>query len=195
MIPTIPARLRTTLLALPLALSALAASTPSLLFNGKDLSGWHPMHQARFEARNQTLVLAGGTGWLRSDREVGDFILDVELRPTTERYDSGLLFRAGLEGKPWPSEGWQINLRRDMWGALVKGHTRVAPSPVEGPDIEDDTPWSHFHLEVRGSKASLDLNGKRLWETDTIDRPRGFLGIQAEERAFEFRNLRLQTLD
>lgn len=165
------------------------------LFNGKDLAGWAPVHEVKFEAQEGELRLLRGTGWLRTEKEYGDFILEVELRPLVERYDSGLFFRVGLDGKPWPTDGWQINLRRDMWGALVRGFKKVAASSAEGPDIEDTTPWTKLHLEVRGTKATLDVDGKRVWEYDQIDRARGYLGIQAEDRAFAFRGWRLQSLD
>lgn len=164
------------------------------LFNGKDLTGWRAVHDAKFEANNGNLRLVGGMGWLRTDQEYRDFILDVEVRPLVERYDSGLFFRVGLDGKPWPTDGWQINLRRDMWGALVRGTQRILPATGEGPDIEEETPWSKFRLEVRGVRAVLELNGKKVWETDKIDRMSGYLGIQAEERSFEFRNFRIRTL-
>jgi hypothetical protein len=165
------------------------------LFNGRDLSGWTVVHDARFEAVEGNLHLVRGAGWLRSNEEYGNFILEVEIRPRVERYDSGLFFRAGLDGKPWPADAWQVNLRRDMWGALVKGFSKVIGSTMEGPDIEENTPWSKFHLEVRGPKAVLHVNGLKAWETDKIDRARGYIGIQAEDREFEFRNFRLQVLD
>lgn len=174
---------------------AISAVAPESLFNGKDLSGWVPMHGVQFEAQDGALRLVRGTGWLRTEKEYGDFVLEMELRPLVERYDSGLYFRAGVDGKPWPTDSWQVNLRRDMWGALVKGFSRVIPSSVEGPDVEETGPWTKIRLEVRGTKATLDLDGKRLWETEKIDRPRGHIGIQAEERAFDFRNLRIEVLD
>lgn len=180
--------------ALTSAFAAFAADWQPI-FSGKDLTGWAPVHDVKFEAKDGVLKLVRGTGWLRTEKEYGDFLLEVELRPLVERYDSGLFFRVGLDGKPWPTDGWQINLRRDMWGALVKGYTKILPSPVEGPDIDDDaTPWTKLHLEVRGTKASLDLDGKRIWATDKIDRAKGYLGIQAEERVFEFRNFRVREL-
>ena len=175
------------------ALAALAADWQPI-FNGKDLTGWAPVQDVKFEAKDGVMKLVRGTGWLRTEKEYGDFMLEVELRPLVERYDSGLFFRVGLDGKPWPTDGWQINLRRDMWGALVRGYTKILPSTAEGPDIEDDTPWTKLHLEVRGSKASLDLDGKRIWATDKIDRAKGYLGIQAEDRVFEFRNFRVREL-
>lgn len=165
------------------------------LFNGRDLVGWSPVHDAVFEARDGELRLVRGTGWLRTEREYGDFILELELRPLVERYDSGLFFRAGLEGKPWPTEAWLVNLRRDLWGTLVRNFKTIHATDLEGPDIEDETPWAKFRLEVRGSRATLTVNGREVWSHDQVTPRRGFLGIQAEDRAFAFRNLRIQALD
>ncbi len=54
--------------------------------------------------------------------------------------------------------------------------------------------WVKFRMEVRGKKITLDVNGERAWEYNELDAPRGYLGIQAENKAFEFRNLRVQEL-
>lgn len=170
-----------------------ADETP--LFNGKDLTGWTHVHEALFDVHEGNLRLVRGMGWLRTDKEYGDFILEVDLRPRVERYDSGLLFRVGLEGKPWPTNAWQVNLRRDMWGALVKDFKRIHGSSVEGPDIEDEMPWTKLRLEVRGNRARLEMDGKLIWETDKIDRSRGYIGIQAEDRVFEFRKFQITELN
>jgi hypothetical protein len=179
-------------------LSVPAATTDAewqSLFNGKDLAGWKAEHGVTFEAADGALRLVKGMGWLRTEKEYGDFILEVELRPRVERYDSGLFFRVGLDGKPWPTDGWQINLRRDKWGTLVRGYKDVLRSEVEGPDVDEDAPWSKFRLEVRGTKATLDVDGKRVWAFESLDRARGYIGIQAEERSFDFRNFRIQGLE
>jgi hypothetical protein len=54
--------------------------------------------------------------------------------------------------------------------------------------------WVKFRLEVRGKKILLDVNGERAWEFNELDAKRGYLGIQAENKAFEFRNLRVLEL-
>lgn len=192
-------RTRTASLALVLVVAllgwgGLSASDWKDVFGGQGLGGWVSMHEARFQPAEGGVQLAGGVGWLRSDREYGDFEFECEVRPRVERYDSGLIFRAGLEGKPWPTEYWLVNLRRDMWGTLVKGTKRVALSTAEGPDIEDETAWTRLKLTVKGAKAALELNGKPAWEFDGIDRARGYVGIQAEERAFDFRKVRIREL-
>jgi hypothetical protein len=54
--------------------------------------------------------------------------------------------------------------------------------------------WVKFHLEVRDRTMILDVDGKRAWQFDQFDQDSGYLGLQAEGRTFEFRNLRIREL-
>ena len=161
------------------------------LFNGKDLTGWVPVHDVNFEVKDGNLQLVRGMGWLRTEKEYGDFILEFECRALVEKYDSGIFFRAGLEGKPWPKDGWQLNLRHDAIGGLVRGFQVVEPAPTARIPVNR---WMKFRLEARGKRAILTIDGEEGWAVEKLDRERGYLGIQAENRAFDFRNLRLQEL-
>jgi len=161
------------------------------LFNGKDLSGWVAVHDVTFEVEQGNLKLIKGMGWLRTAEQYQDFVLELEWRALVKKYDSGLFFRCGLDGKPWPTDGWQINLKYNMLGGLVKGYSPKVPAETE-PIPENQ--WVKMRLEVKGKKVSLVVNGEKAWESDLIDRDRGYIGIQAEDRAFEFRNIRIKTL-
>jgi hypothetical protein len=162
------------------------------LFNGKDLKGLIPVHDVTFEVKDGNLRLVKGMGWLRTEKEYGDFVLDFEWRALEAKYDSGIFFRAGLEGKPWPKDGWQVNLRYDALGGLVKGFRAVVPSENEQMPLNQ---WIKVRLEVKGKKASLFVNDERCWEYSGIDSERGYLGIQAEDKSFDFRNIRIQSLN
>lgn len=161
------------------------------LFNGKDLTGWVPVHDVTFEVKDGNLRLVKCMGWLRTEKQYRDFILEFEWRALVPQYDSGVFLRAGLEGKPWPKDGWQVNLRYDMLGGLVKGYAPVVPAETPRMPLNQ---WVKFRLEVKGRQATLDVDGERAWETDKLDALKGYLGIQAEDKAFDFRNLRLQEL-
>lgn len=161
------------------------------LFNGKDLTGWVGMNNVNFEVKESNLRLVKGMGWLRSEAQFSDFILEVEIRPLEEKYDSGIFFRAGLEGKPWPDKSYQLNLRYDALAGLVKGYQPLVPS--ETARIKVGT-WMKLRLEVRGTKAILDVDGERAWETDKLEAGKGYIGIQAEDKSFDFRNFRIQEI-
>lgn len=161
------------------------------LFNGKDLAGWVVMNDATFEVKDGNLRLVKGMGWLRSDKEYDDFVVEVEWRALEEQYDSGIFFGCGLEGKPWPKQNWQLNLRYNMIGGLVKSSKVMVPAETPKMPINQ---WVKLRLEVKGKKATLDVDGERAWETDLVEGHHGYLGIQAENKAFDFRNFRLQEL-
>lgn len=161
------------------------------LFNGKDLAGWVPMHDVTFEVKDGNLRLVKGMGWLRTEKEYGDFILECEWRALEVDYDSGFFIRCGLEGKPWPSDGWQVNLKSNALGGLVKVSKTVVPAETPRMPLNQ---WVKFRIEARGKKCSLTVNSEQAWESDALDRDRGYIGIQVENKSFDFRNIRLQEI-
>jgi hypothetical protein len=161
------------------------------LFNGKDLSGWAPVHEVTFVVTNGNLRLVNGMGWLRTEKQYADFVLEAEWRALVPAYDSGFFIRAALEGKPWPKDGWQVNLNRNALGGLVKGYKTVVPAETPPMPLNK---WVKFRMEVRGQTLTLDVDGERAWEFKELDAARGYIGIQAEGKAFDFRNIRIQEL-
>jgi hypothetical protein len=162
-----------------------------MLFNGKDLSGWSSVNETDFVVTNGNLRLVKGMGWLRTEKQYTDFILEAEWRALVPEYDSGFFVRAGLEGKPWPNDGWQINLARASLGSLVKGYKTIVPAETPPMPLNQ---WVKFRIEVRGKKITLDVNGERAWEYNQLDLGTGYIGIQAENKAFDFRNVRVLSL-
>jgi hypothetical protein len=159
------------------------------LFNGKDLSGWAGVHDVQFEVKEGNLRLVKGMGWLRTEKAYQDFVLEFECRALEPKYDSGIFIRAGLEGKPWPKDGWQVNLRYDALGGLVKGTRSVVPAENDELPVNQ---WFKVRIEVKGKRIVLHMNGVKSWESQALDAERGYIGIQAENKSFDFRNLRIQ---
>ena len=177
-----------------ICLAGSAAEQPATwesLFNGKDLSGWVPVHDVSFVVTNGNLRLVKGMGWLRTEKQYQNFIFEAEWRALEPAYDSGFFIRAGLEGKPWPNDGWQVNLARAALGGLVKGYKTVVPAETPPMPLNQ---WVKFRIEVRGRRITLDVDGQRAWEFNDLDAPRGYIGIQAENKSFDFRNLRVQEV-
>ena len=161
------------------------------LFNGKDLTGWAQVHEVSFVVTNGNLRLVSGMGWLRTEKQYTNFVLEAEWRALVPQYDSGFFVRAGLEGKPWPNDVWQVNLNRSALGSLVRGFKTVVPAETAPMPLNQ---WVKFRMEVRGPKITLDVDGERAWEFDKLDAGAGYIGIQAEDKAFDFRNIRVQEL-
>ncbi len=176
-----------------IAICVKAADTDGwvTLFNGKDLTGWIPVHDVQCEVKDGCLRIVKGMGWLRSEKEYKDFILELEWRALEEQYDSGVFIRCQKEGKPWPTDGWQINLRYSAIGGLVRGYKNVVPAETPKQPINK---WVKMRIEVKGKKVSLTVNDEPNWEFNELDRDSGFIGIQIEDKKFDFRNIRIKEL-
>ncbi|MBZ0255159.1 DUF1080 domain-containing protein, partial [bacterium] len=136
------------------------------IFNGKDLSGWSGVNETDFGVTDGVMQLKSGMGWLRTDQVYEDFVLEFECKPLVENYDSGMFFRSSLEGKPWPKRGFQVNLKNDNFGTLVRGYQPMIPSEYTPVKVGE---WAKFTLTAKGEDASLKINGDDVWEADFID--------------------------
>jgi hypothetical protein len=190
--------------ALLLTLSALTCATPAPtraedkdqdglepIFNGKDLTGW-VVTGCVTDVEDGALVIKDGNGFVRYDKELTDFVLEVEWKPLREKeYDSGIYFRAPLPtDQPWPDR-YQINLKEGDEGNLIGSKAARSEGLVKHAD------WNAFRLTVRGKTASLEINGKPAWTTDEIEPAKGCIGIQVEVPGggqYQFRNIKLKTL-
>ena len=162
------------------------------IFNGKDLTGWTSTG-AVTAVEDGALVIKDGNGFVRYDKELTDFVLEIEWKPLRDKdYDSGLYFRAGLPNdKPWPDR-YQINLKEGDEGNLI-GSKTARSERLAKPAGE----WNHFKLKVVGKTAELAINGKPAWKTDEIEPAKGYIGIQVEVPGggqYQFRNIRLKRL-
>jgi hypothetical protein len=187
--------------AIVFALLALARVTPGAdrasdgkwvsLFNGKDLSGWVVMNDAKFSVTNGVLHVDRTAGWLRTEKEYTDFVVEAEWRALETNYNSGFYIRPGLVGNPYPTNGWQVNLKQTALGQLLRGKTENQASKTPPFPLNQ---WVTFRMEARGKTLTLDVNGVRAWEFNGLDVERGYIGIQAENKLMEFRNVRVREL-
>ena len=79
------------------------------------------------------LHLEGGKGWLRTEKEYTNFILEGEWRGLATNYNSGFFLRAPLDGKPWATNVWQVNLKQSAIGELLGGSKKVVHSVTLTP--------------------------------------------------------------
>lgn len=160
------------------------------VFNGTNLAGWTPMSGGAFYVTNGVIRAEGGKGWLRTEQAFTNFVLEVEWRGLETNYNSGIFVRAPLDGNPWATNVWQVNLKQSAIGELLEGSIKVVP--VNAPKLPAGE-WIKFRIEARGSELTLDVNGQRAWKFSECTPASGFIGLQAEGKTFEFRNLSVQT--
>ena len=186
--------LRTLAVFISLALTGLAVEpsmTATPLVNGTNLNGWVKMHDGVFLVTNGVIRMEGGRGWLRTERVFTNFIFEVEWRGLETNYNSGIFVRSPIEGDPWATNIWQVNTKQSAIGELLEGSKKIVP--VNAPKIPAGE-WIKFRIEARGNELTLDVDGQHAWKFSEFTPASGCIGLQAEGKSFEFRNLSVRSL-
>jgi hypothetical protein len=181
------------------------AFTP--LFTGT-LDGWTVEHSTRgnFTVRDGLLRVEAPEGWLRSDRQYRDFDLRVVFRFLTDDADSGVFVRASHDatfGRGWPRGSYQVQLRNPLGESPFPpiGHLYRHGMP-DGPLTFDHAdaarlstgtgPWQTLEVELVGDAITARLNGEVLMRATGLSTEPGYVGLQGETGALEFRTLEIR---
>ncbi len=166
------------------------------MFNGKDFTGW------RFEGKESPpkelpenwsvadgliKLSGGGKPNLGSAKAYGDFEMKFEWRAVKEKYNSGFFIRSGEK-----VGANQINLAKGSEGAFIGGKL-INSTPV--PKLQKPAgEWNEWRVLVVGEKVTFWCNGELAWEGSGIQPKEGYIGLQAEGAALEFRKLRIREV-
>jgi serine/threonine protein kinase len=171
------------------------------LLNGRDMSGWLQKGHAGWSVKEGVLTgtSSGPIGWLMSEKEYGDFELELEYR-LPPGGNSGVFVRAPEDGNVSGSRFNEIQLLDDSSPKFksvdLKGRTgalfgQVAPS--KAPFGAANT-WRQLKIEVMGNQTKVTLDG-----IEVLDAPlrvgtdsRGHIGLQLYSPGVEFRNIRVR---
>jgi hypothetical protein len=188
--PLFPSLLSIFLLGLP-SLAADAPKPPegfTVLFTGKDLSGWHGMPhfspykldqmseeerkknidkwtedaKKHWQVNDGELVNDGKGAYLTTDRDYGDIELLIEYR-TVPKADSGIYLRASPQVQIWDytKEGGKWDRGADKGSGGLFNNART--SPGRDPLVLADKPfgqWNQFRILQVGERTTVYLNGK-----------------------------------
>jgi hypothetical protein len=172
---------------------AVCAQQPVSLFDGKTLQGWKAV-TCEAEVVDGAILIKAGNGILLADKQYGDFVLECDWKAlSTNKWDSGIYFRAGLPTKtfPWPKQ-FQVNLKQGQEGT-IDGADKAKAASLYKPGA-----WNHFKLTVKGQTAELEFNGEKAWAREKIEPAKGNLCLQAEVPGggqFLFKNITIVELD
>lgn len=171
----------------------------TLLFDGKDLKGWHIMNDGKFEAKNGVIFLNKGSGWLRSDKQYKDFELRMDFRFMNKGADGGIFIRASEDGKNWPNKNYQVQtMDNNSLGAIFAAglpgakakRDAEAQKKAQKPAME----WQSYVITVQGPKLEVKLNGETITTAEGIADMPGYIGIQGEGGLHEYKNIRIKEL-
>lgn len=176
-----------------------------------ELSRWTVVDAAdgTFTWDDGVLRVTGPEGWLRSDRQYGDFDLIVEFRFLTDDADSGVFFRAvGATAfvRGWPNEAYQLQMlnpvspsRFPPLGGLFRHGMPDAPTRFDDALARTVTrpagEWQTLEISVAGERVRAGINGTAVLEAEGIGNGRGYLGLQGETPSLEFRSVRVRVRD
>jgi hypothetical protein len=184
------------------------------LFNGRDLDGWvvENSTSGNFTVRDGLLRVEGPQGWLRSAETYTNFALRVEVRFLTTDADSGVFLRApgpasNIFIRGWPANAYQVQVRdmsvnrttNPFWAGNLYRH-RVAPGETTFladaalAAVRPTQEWQLFEIEAVGERIRVRLNGTPVTDAAGIVNPAGFIGIQGETGALEYRRIDIRPL-
>jgi len=183
------------------------------LFNGRDLTGWTAIDgpASSWQVEDGLLFCSGkGSGWLSTDKEYGNFELELEFRVPVGG-NSGVFLRAPHEGNP-AFAGMEIQILDDYDAQ----YANLKPTQYSGSlyDVAPAQPrvtkkageWQKMRIVCDGTHVKVSLNGTQVVDADTsahpdklathpgLKRTAGYLGLQNHGSRLDFRNLRIRAL-
>ncbi|MEI6078391.1 MAG: DUF1080 domain-containing protein [Verrucomicrobiota bacterium] len=141
----------------------------------------------------------GGHEMLRFDRKLTNCIFHVEFRfvPLTvkrPKYNSGIYIRNSADGTIWH----QCQLTFDggyLFGKTpVNGQLQSFMAPAENRCMKPAGEWNTVEITACATTLTVWFNGALMSELANCEMPAGYIGLESEGFAVEFRNLKLKEL-
>ncbi|HET6882549.1 MAG TPA: PVC-type heme-binding CxxCH protein [Pirellulales bacterium] len=177
----------------------------SLLFNGRDLSGWHGDQQLWTVEGDEIVGKTTGLGrneFLVSEMAAGDFRLTLEVKLVANEGNSGIQLRSetlGGEGANGGEvRGYQADIGPGWWGKLYEEHGRGLLWSNSGEAHVKAGEWNAYEIMAVGSKLQTRINGQLCVDLDDPSgAKRGIFALQLHAGGpteVRFRNLKLEIL-
>lgn len=174
-----------------------------VLFNGKDIKGWVKMHGGEWVIEDGVLIGKNGTNWstnpeksgswLRTAKEYGDFVLELEYA-INQGGNSGVFFRSATEKNP-AFTGYEMQIVADQGRKPTKGSSGglydvvAATENMSKPAGE----WNTVKIAAKGQHIQVWVNGTKTVDTQGERATKGYLGLQNHDAKsmVKFRNIRV----
>ena len=206
-------------------------SKPVSLYNGKDLSGWRGqgMHdpkvwnemkseerekkQAQYnedmnkhwKAEGEEIINDGKGVYLTTDKDYGDFILELEWKMMKPNGDSGIYLRGYPQVQIWdPANPNEKKNGADKGSGALWNNTDVKNGKF--PLVVADKPigeWNTMKIEMRGENVKITMNDQVVVDKVTMENyykrgtpisPVGPIQLQTHGSEMRFRNIKIQEL-
>jgi hypothetical protein len=188
-----------------------------VLFNGKDFTGWRELNgKHKWEVKNGVII---GTdirdqpnGFLCTEKDYTDFILELEVSIDTLMNNSGVQFRSRstpdyLNGRV---HGYQMEIdpKPQRWSGSIydEGGTRGWLYTTElneaGKRAFRNNQWNKYRIECFGTTIRTWVNDIPISHLIDAESQKGFIGLQLHANSptdppggnqVRFRNIRIKT--
>ncbi|WP_375438396.1 DUF1080 domain-containing protein [uncultured Hymenobacter sp.] len=201
----------------PIASPTKAADTWQNLFDGKTLTGWKRVAgTADYKVENGvivgTTVMNSGNTFLVTEKEYGDFQLELDIMLESNVSNSGVQTRShfntpGFENKVYGRQV-EIDPSERSWSGGVYDEARrqwlypLDLNPKAKPLFKVGQ-YNHMKVECIGNEMKTWLNGTPVaYVVDPVD-ANGFIGLQVhgittkeqEGKKVYFKNIKIKTTD
>lgn len=192
--------------AIAVAPALVRASGSQLIFNGKDLSGWHIVDgpESSFYVEDGAICASPSSGWpawLSTDRKFENFDLSLEFF-VSGWSDGGVYFAAPQYGPP-SACGYKVNIFQQV-DAEPRPNSMGAIFPVVAPtkvNVKNKREWNTMRVRFDWPTLQVWTNGEMIHNLDVRQNPElvhrlreGTIGLVALGYPLKFRNLRIEEL-
>lgn len=192
-----------------LILTSFASADPATwesLFNGKDLSGWHPVPGGKWEVHEGTIL---GTsprseprhGLLMTDKKFKNFIVRAKFKVT--KGDSGFYFRVEKTGTKVSVRGFQAEVDNSnevggLYETAMRGWVRKPDPKLIGKVVKPGE-WTNLVVTAIDDDLTVSLNGVTVTELlgDTKCLKEGHIALQlhgSQDMRVQFKDLAILEL-
>jgi hypothetical protein len=194
----------------PLEVVRAKAAKPIELFNGRDLTGWTPVTDpgkdltGTWTVRDGVIACSGKPrGYLRTNETYKNYRLRLQWRWPEKPGNSGVFVHGGQADKVWPY-CFEAQLQAGNAGELrVNGGSRFhkdskpdEKSMARLVDSSERAPgeWNDYEIVCRKDSVALLVNRVRQNVLKHATLKEGWIGLQSEGGAIEFRTITLEKL-
>ncbi|MBM3414697.1 MAG: DUF1080 domain-containing protein [Bacteroidetes bacterium] len=157
----------------------------SVLFNGKDLSGWQIHGTEKWYVENGELICESGPdreyGYLSTLKAYKNFVLKLAFKQEANG-NSGVFFRSSVKGTI--IKGWQVEVAPpdQHTGGIYESYGRgwlIKPAPEKEKYLKMGD-WNQLKIEVKGNQVTTYLNGHKMIQLrdDKIGAGEGGIALQ-----------------
>jgi hypothetical protein len=191
--------------------TAVVPTSKVALFDGKSLTGWTFVSEAKeppaasiWSVKDGSIVCQGKpNGYARTLRKYRDYQLHLEWRFPSGPGNSGVFLHLGGEDKVWAT-CLEVQLLTGAAGEvrcnggsrvqeLTGGSNIAVPRRVSGSE-KPLGEWNHCDIICRGETMTVTVNGVIQNQVTGASVGSGAIGLQAEGKPVEFREIVIEPL-